>query len=1133
MSTTSLSSLVGFAHRFGAAVALSFATACGPIDGPIDDEGALDLEEAASDEEALTGRDLARVRKVVNPNEQFTGEWVGGTQRTRFTSISPDGRIIIDNAGEQWFLTPTQAPNSGELSASGLMNVHFLDNLIVKDAGGKPVSVEVTTSDGSAPVAGEGGISNQMAFTADPRLGGGFPVRIGGNSDAARLSACSVADPSGIVSTPSSAYECRRMLLVEPIGKKLHSAEIAIVTKTFDEANPNARRRVLEIVDARFVRKFQLIGDGVVGIEPTATADSRLLVFATGRPLFVFSETPWDPASFSAPKSLFLLNKTVAEGGIADQEVCLATRDGTGRCRGSLVRFKERYPLAAYPFLNADGSAYTGMGGQGRDFSGTYPWIAFDGTELFFGLGNQNGGRSIRTLLGQGTKGTFKYVDHQVNAARGRYCVSPFVRSLGPTDTGCVEGDGTRTAQPLGTSTGLWRAFPEQEEALLPLNRRTPMHVLVDHNNLLGPFGATNFNTRGENERRIYVEVPMDDFSDGNFVAYFHMNELLKVNNDRIDAFDVSRTPDTSGNFYTAALSGSALFPFEHDGNQDLPGKVNPGFLGRAIYLRRDGGVVVSRAAARARPTGGGVEGPLGSSFDQLTVELAAKLLVGPTQFTALRLAEAPSSWKLELVKEAGNVVVLATIHKSDTETVTLKSDAIAQSIFHHVALTVERPTGPAGGSTVARLYLNGVQVRTLSFRANVPVRAVPAGQANLLVLGPNGSDRSAVGGTDLLLLDEVAVSKVVRSPEYIAKAAFQRFATPGFTPGRAERELPKLLSITGTLPLGLNAGELRVPNVVLDLFTAGTDDQKRLKFARIRALGESLFHDDLLTTHKSGTTLVRNAGRSCATCHAAAEGFAHAGVAFDKKVGSTTATLAVNTPTALNRAFATAQFFDARSPHIVDLVTKPLENPDEMGGKIVDVLTAINSQGARPPAGVTRPRGVTTYKQWFTFAFGAAVTTVAKAQLEQALAIYTLSLLSGSSNVDQVLAGESTGDTALDQQLKRGAQLFFGKARCVACHSGSNFSDETLHASGPSGLPTKTPTLRDVALTAPYFRDGSRATLSAVVDFYNDGGCRKSETLGGTTITGLACDPELFPLGLTASEKADLVTFLENLNGQ
>ena len=120
------------------------------------------------------------------------------------------------------------------------------------------------------------------------------------------------------------------------------------------------------------------------------------------------------------------------------------------------------------------------------------------------------------------------------------------------------------------------------------------------------------------------------------------------------------------------------------------------------------------------------------------------------------------------------------------------------------------------------------------------------------------------------------------------------------------------------------------------------------------------------------------------------------------------------------------------------------------------------------------------------------------------------------------------------------GLDLFRGRANCTACHVGPNLTDEQFHNTGVfwgqqpydpgrftvTGVSEdigkfKTPTLREIAGTAPYMHDGSIATLEDVVDFYTDGG-RQNPFV----------DREVRPLGLTEDEKAALVAFLRSLTG-
>jgi cytochrome c peroxidase len=109
--------------------------------------------------------------------------------------------------------------------------------------------------------------------------------------------------------------------------------------------------------------------------------------------------------------------------------------------------------------------------------------------------------------------------------------------------------------------------------------------------------------------------------------------------------------------------------------------------------------------------------------------------------------------------------------------------------------------------------------------------------------------------------------------------------------------------------------------------------------------------------------------------------------------------------------------------------------------------------------------------------------------------------------------------------------KLFFGKANCSACHTGPNFSDNSFHnigydsddegrgviskLKGDTGA-MKTPTLREIARSAPYLHDGALKTLEEVVAHYNKGGNNNPYQ-----------DEEIFPLKLTDAEMADLVTFL------
>jgi len=137
----------------------------------------------------------------------------------------------------------------------------------------------------------------------------------------------------------------------------------------------------------------------------------------------------------------------------------------------------------------------------------------------------------------------------------------------------------------------------------------------------------------------------------------------------------------------------------------------------------------------------------------------------------------------------------------------------------------------------------------------------------------------------------------------------------------------------------------------------------------------------------------------------------------------------------------------------------------------------------------------------------------------------------SGDSLFDRFFNGDRT---ALSAEQQAGLAIFRGKGNCTACHVGPNFTDERLHNTGIAWRDRKladpgagrgdfkTPTLREIARSAPYMHDGSLATLEDVVEYYDRGGNRNPDL-----------DPELRPLHLSADEKKNLASFLRSLSAR
>ena len=274
-------------------------------------------------------------------------------------------------------------------------------------------------------------------------------------------------------------------------------------------------------------------------------------------------------------------------------------------------------------------------------------------------------------------------------------------------------------------------------------------------------------------------------------------------------------------------------------------------------------------------------------------------------------------------------------------------------------------------------------------------------------------------------------------------------------------------------------------------------------------ALGRRLFFDERLS---------RDGRTSCATCHQPAHGFTD-GRQLARGVFGRDGRR--NTPTILNRAYGQSAFWDGRAATLEDQVRTAVSGDRDLGLTMGEAVQRVSADGA--------------YTRAFRSAFGGPVTD---AGIAQAVATFVRSRLSGNSAFDRFLTGDAR---ALDTEERRGLELFNGRARCARCHAGPLLSDESFHNTGVAWVDGrildpgraavtgrdadrgafKTPTLREVARTAPYMHDGSLARLSDVIEFYDRGG-RANPNL----------DPEIRPLRLTAGERAALLAFLRSLTG-
>jgi cytochrome c peroxidase len=239
--------------------------------------------------------------------------------------------------------------------------------------------------------------------------------------------------------------------------------------------------------------------------------------------------------------------------------------------------------------------------------------------------------------------------------------------------------------------------------------------------------------------------------------------------------------------------------------------------------------------------------------------------------------------------------------------------------------------------------------------------------------------------------------------------------------------------------------------------------------------LGRLLFYDPILSTDSS---------LSCASCHHQSNAFVDPVARYSKGVGGT---IGVRNSMALfNSGFATSMFWDGRLRTLEEQALEPIANPIEMKSSVAAALIKLNNSAR--------------YRQLFYRAFRS--DTILAEHLAKAIAQFERTIISGQSKYDRYIAKQGS----LDSIELEGLNLFLSedKGDCAHCHViGSTFTDFGFKNNGLQALVTdsglykvtgnpvdiakfKTPTLRNIGLTAPYMHDGRLPTLRDVLDLYN-----------------------------------------------
>jgi cytochrome c peroxidase len=341
----------------------------------------------------------------------------------------------------------------------------------------------------------------------------------------------------------------------------------------------------------------------------------------------------------------------------------------------------------------------------------------------------------------------------------------------------------------------------------------------------------------------------------------------------------------------------------------------------------------------------------------------------------------------------------------------------------------------------------------------------------------------------------------------------------------------------------GIVFSNLSLADPLLGLPTLSIPDDNKQSIAKIK-LGRLLFNDARFSSTDS---------ISCASCHSSDKAFTDG---LKVPIGIKQLKGVRNAPTVINSAFFDTLFLDGRAKSLEDQALGPFTNPVEHGltdyNKIINVI-----------------RSDTAYPAMFKQVFNVSTDQISMQHVTKAIASFERTLIAGNSLFDQYYFGRD--HSKLSESAARGLRIFKRKGNCVTCHEisfdnalfmdnryynigigfqrlkpevddvisllkqGGNIRELNLTPEQSSELGRfqvthrltdigkfKTPTLRNISLTAPYMHDGSHKTLEEVIDYYDKGGNQNR-----------FIDPAIFPLHLTQQEKDDLIEFLQALTSQ
>lgn len=284
--------------------------------------------------------------------------------------------------------------------------------------------------------------------------------------------------------------------------------------------------------------------------------------------------------------------------------------------------------------------------------------------------------------------------------------------------------------------------------------------------------------------------------------------------------------------------------------------------------------------------------------------------------------------------------------------------------------------------------------------------------------------------------------------------------------------------------------------------------------------LGRMLFYDPILSA---------KGNISCATCHQQTLAFSD-GIALSNR-GNTGKLLERHAQSLINLAWHNGFFWDGGAKNLESLVFAPLTHPDEMAADVPKLIEKLNTRFDY------RARFNKVFKQ----------DTIHAAFIARALAQFQRTIISDNARYDQIMQANKTNDDFYFSTFEYKGKVLF-EEKCSSCHAGLFFTDFEYHNNGLDSIfPTgpeavgkgrarvtlkaedmgrfKTPTLRNIALTAPYMHDGRFENLREVLKHYSEG-IKYSETLDSLLIN----EEGEMGIPLEESEQQAIIAFLQTL---